>query len=114
MLDIEVDVTGFEPSVAQMDGVMAQIEERMRTAFEEADAGNEPVEDFETEESPPVDDEGVPNYVMKRIDHLFKLVARDREKAPQLKDELDRWGLYELYEDRFLDLFRNSDDPEEL
>ncbi len=113
MLGLDVDVDGFEPSVTQMDGVMAQIEERMRTAFEEADVEGQPVVESEEEDAPPVDEEKVPNYVMKRIEHLFTLVAQDKEKAAQLKDELDRWGLYKLYEDRFLDLFSSSDGPEE-
>ena len=32
----------------------------------------------------------------------------DKAKAIVLKRELDRWDLYKLYEDRFLDLFKES------
>ena len=114
ILGLDVDVTGFDSSVSQMDSVMAQIEERMRSAFEAADSEREPAEEMEEEaESLPASETDVPNYVMRRIENLFKLVAADREKAPQLKEELDRWGLYELYEDRFLDLFRSREESSE-
>ena len=36
-------------------------------------------------------------------------IKSNRNKAPILKKELDRWNLYELYEDRFLDLFRKDE-----
>jgi proteasome assembly chaperone (PAC2) family protein len=107
LLGMETDVSEFEASVRQMDNVMAQIEERMRTAFESAEVEQEVGEEV-AEEPPPSDQNEVPNYVMKRIESLFRQVARDREQAPRLKEELDRWGLYELYEDRFLDLFRQG------
>jgi hypothetical protein len=42
---------------------------------------------------------------MERVEHLFQIVAKDHSRAPELKAELDRWKLYELYENRFLDLF---------
>ena len=47
----------------------------------------------------------VPTYIMDRIEKMFKAAGRDHSKAQSLKDELDKWGLYKLYEDRFLDLF---------
>src|SRR5262245_29036476 len=42
----------------------------------------------------------------KRIEELFAEAARDRSKAFELKQELDRLGAFKEYEDRFLDLFR--------
>ena len=44
-----------------------------------------------------------------RIEELFAAAARDRSKAFELKQELDRFGLFGEYEDRFLDLFRKPD-----
>lgn len=109
LLNMRVDTSGFDEPVKQMDEVMSQIEERMRTAFTERE-GEEGEVDEELAES--VDQEEVPHYVMRRIEQLFQEVATNRKKAPQLKEELDRWGLYELYEDRFLDLFRESGETE--
>jgi len=43
---------------------------------------------------------------MDKIEQMFDEVKKDRSKAPMLKKELDRWKLYELYEHRFLGLFK--------
>lgn len=43
------------------------------------------------------------------IEDLFEHAAQDREAADALKDELDRLGVFEKYEDRFLDLFKSED-----
>ncbi len=48
---------------------------------------------------------GVPRAAVEQIDRLFKEV--DEGATPEiLKRELDRWGLFDFYQDRFLDLFR--------
>jgi proteasome assembly chaperone (PAC2) family protein len=112
VLGVEIDLGGFEAPTRQMDAVMSQIEERMRNAFE----NREPEEGEEgggEESGGPVEDDAVPGYVMNRLEGLFRATARNRAKAGQLKEELDRWGLYELYEDRFLDLFRNREQDED-
>jgi len=53
-----------------------------------------------------VDKKGVPAEARIRIDELFRLVARGELDPRELKVELDRWGLFEEYEDQFLSLFR--------
>jgi proteasome assembly chaperone (PAC2) family protein len=42
----------------------------------------------------------------KRIEGLFEQARKDRSKAFELKQELDRLGVFKEYEDRFLDLFK--------
>jgi proteasome assembly chaperone (PAC2) family protein len=44
-----------------------------------------------------------------RIEELFEVAAKDRSKAFELKQELDRLGLFKQYEDRFLDLFKKTE-----
>jgi hypothetical protein len=56
-----------------------------------------------------IDEEKVPHYVMDKIEKLFHDAAGNRELAAELKKELDRWNLFELYENRFLDLFRDEE-----
>ena len=51
-------------------------------------------------------DRGLPRAARARIDELFGGVARGEVKPSDLKAELDRWGAFREYEDRFLDLFR--------
>jgi len=49
---------------------------------------------------------GVPQAAHVRIRELFAAVRSGDADPRELKTELDRWGLFEEYEDRFLDLFR--------
>ncbi len=47
----------------------------------------------------------VPESARSRIEALFLSAEKNREWALELKSELDRWGVFCEYEDRFLDLF---------
>ena len=47
----------------------------------------------------------IPNGAMHRIEGLFQQVKDGLDPAI-LKKELDRWGLFEQYQDRFFALFR--------
>lgn len=60
----------------------------------------EPDDDLESSESKlGIKDE-------QRIEELFDHAEHDRSKAYELKAELDRLGIFNRYEDRFLDLFK--------
>ena len=48
---------------------------------------------------------GVPKAAVQQIERLFQEIERGAN-PDILKRELDRWGLFEHYEDRFLGLFR--------
>lgn len=49
---------------------------------------------------------GVPKHARFVIERMFEDVEKDRSLAPVLVRELQRWGLFEEYQDRFLDFFR--------
>lgn len=49
---------------------------------------------------------GLPRAARARIEELFAGVARGEVNPTELKRELDRWGAFAEYEDRFLDMFR--------
>jgi hypothetical protein len=51
-------------------------------------------------------DRGLPRAARESIEGMFRAVARGEMDATALKTELDRWGVFDEYEDRFLDLFR--------
>jgi hypothetical protein len=53
-----------------------------------------------------VDSRGVPAEARARIEELFKLAGKGEIEPGELKDELDRWGLFEEYEDRFYTFFK--------
>lgn len=98
LLKIKIDMDNLDEAVLQMSKSMADIEDRIQETF----MSSEMIEDEEIEE------DKVPQYVMEKIENLFQEIKmkRSNEKAAQLKKELDHWNLYNLYEDRFLGLFR--------
>ena len=53
-----------------------------------------------------VDTAGVPTEARYRIEMMFMDVARGDREPHELKDELDKWGVFSQYEDRFLSMFR--------
>jgi hypothetical protein len=53
-----------------------------------------------------VDRDGVPQEARLHIEEMFAQLYRGNIRAGELKNELDRWGLFEAYQDRFLALFR--------
>ena len=53
-----------------------------------------------------VNGSGVPKGARNHIEELFEQVSRDLSRAPELVVELNRWGLFAEYQDRFLALFK--------
>ena len=100
VLSTPIDLSELEASVAEMDQQFATIEERIRQIFPQSADGDE--------EMSGIEDEKVPHYIMEKIEKLFEKAKTDRQVATELKEELDRWNLYELYENRFLDLFEDE------
>jgi len=49
---------------------------------------------------------GLPRAANQSIDSMFRRVESGVGDAQELKEELDRWGVFDRYEDRFLRLFR--------
>lgn len=105
LTNLEVDFTEMaelaETSEQQLTDILTQLEqayERQETA-EEADEEEEEVPEFAAEE--PATEPEHP-----QIEELFRAAMLDRSKAFELKQELDRLGLFDEYEDRFLDLFK--------
>lgn len=55
-----------------------------------------------------MDQAGIPRDARYRLEELFHQVERGESDPSELKVELDRWGLFREYEDRFLSLFRKG------
>jgi uncharacterized protein len=99
---LDFDLEEMRGSIADMDQQLSAIEERIRQLF--------PGEKEADEEVPDIEEDKVPHYIMEKIERLFKKAGQDRSAAQELKKELDKWNLFELYEDRFLDLFEDTKD----
>jgi len=55
-----------------------------------------------------VDPGGVPTDARVKIEEFFSRVASGESAPHELKKELDRWGLFEEYQDRFFALFNRD------
>lgn len=96
-LNFDIDTAELDQYSKEMDDKMALIEDKVKDVFIE-DRGPDM----------PVHEKDVPPAVIEKIEKLFSEARLDKSKAVMLKRELDRWDLYKLHEDRFLDLFRES------
>lgn len=98
MLGLHIDFNELDDYVKDMEERMALIEDKVKDVFT--------IEEEAPESYP--HEKKIPGYIMDRIEKLFIEAKGNRAKASTLKKELDRWDLYKLYEDRFLDLFKNN------
>jgi proteasome assembly chaperone (PAC2) family protein len=103
MSGIELDFTELSEQARNMEQqlgeLLAQVEERLgQQPSEEEGNGGGTIEAKE--------EEGLRAADRERVERLFAQAAKDRAKAFELKQELDRLGAFKEYEDRFLDLFR--------
>ncbi len=55
-----------------------------------------------------IDAGGVPQGARDYIEGLFEQASRNLSRAPELVVELNRWGLFPEYQDRFFALFRRK------
>lgn len=101
---IEVDLT----ELAEQAQAMEQQLERLLTQMEQAYEQHQVVEE-EASPPEPAERERVSARDRQQIEALFEQAAQDRAKAFELKQKLDRLGLFKEYEDRFLDLFKKPD-----
>jgi proteasome assembly chaperone (PAC2) family protein len=117
---VELDLTELEALARnveeQLGEVLARVEERFGDEGDDDEdeddeaASAEPEEDATEEGTEPSPAARRPS-ARARVEELFAAAARDRSKAFELKQELDRFGLFREYEDRFLDLFKTPDAP---
>jgi proteasome assembly chaperone (PAC2) family protein len=100
---LEIDFTELEEQSQIMEQrlgeLLADVEKKLGQQFsaEEDETNSEPSAEPEEKIKPSQE---------KRIEELFSKAEKDRSKSFELKQELDRLGVFKDYEDRFLDLFK--------
>jgi len=52
-----------------------------------------------------IDSGGIPHDARMKVEGLFKMAAKGECEPYELKRELDRWGMFEEYQDRFFAIF---------
>lgn len=138
VLEVFTTLAGIKIDFAQLaeqaqtvkEGLLTMLEKLQDTAREQQeDEESFTVPEFEMEETPDDeadqasddsasekesdgDDQSTPslsNAEQHRVESLFRAAAQDRNKAFELKAELDRLGVFQQYEDRFLDLFKRAE-----
>ncbi len=104
-MDLQVDMDEMDVAVEKIEETMASFEDQIQMVFM-----NMEKDEMEEEGVDQIAEDKVPQHVMARIEQLFWEVTNERskEKALVLKKVLDRWNLYQFYEDRFLNLFRQE------
>ena len=101
---IEVDTTELAEQGKAMEQKLGELLSRMEHSL-----GEPPEETYEEPYVPePPEEPKLSVEEEQNIEELFGQAARDRSKAFVLKQELDRLNLFQDYEDRFLDLFKNN------
>ncbi|MCZ2343258.1 MAG: PAC2 family protein [Bacteroidales bacterium] len=99
---ITVDLEELEEQSTAVDRQLQKLIAHVEESYSSTSEDEEPATS-ESQQEPrlqPVDAD--------RIETLFVEAAQDRSRAFELKRELDRLGVFKVYEDRFLDLFKKS------
>ncbi|MBD3347043.1 MAG: hypothetical protein GF401_18465 [Chitinivibrionales bacterium] len=108
IFDVSLSLDEIKSAASEMDQQLETIEDRIKEFFPNVHEHDEEMSSLNLKE------EEVPQYIMDKIERLFDNVEQDRSKAKVLKDELVRWNLFELYEKRFLDLFKENNWGEDM
>jgi proteasome assembly chaperone (PAC2) family protein len=101
-LDLSELAEQAEAMGQKLGEILAEIERKLQQQ-------NEAVEDEDEFSPEPVEEPKLSAADERRIENLFDKAREDRSKAYELKGELDRLGVFDLYEDRFLDLFKKEE-----
>jgi uncharacterized protein len=105
LANIEIDLSELaqqaEATGHKLQEILTQVEHTIEEQQAQQGDGGEEEFNPQTVEEPPVSPEDE-----QRIEELFKQAREKRSKAYELKGALDRLGVFDLYEDRFLDLFK--------
>jgi predicted ATP-grasp superfamily ATP-dependent carboligase len=111
ILEVFKNMTGLELDVAELAEQARVMEERLGELLSrvEKEYGHREPDEDETAAGQEPEQERLRSADALRLNALFEQARKNRSKAFELKQELDRLGVFKEYEDRFLDLFKKSE-----
>lgn len=109
--DIEIQLEPLARQAAEVDRQLVELFDRLRAGAEEDEETPEEIDlaDETDDEPDPQAAERLDYATRARLEQMFEAARRNRERAFELKKELDRLGVFGQYEDRFLDLFKRAE-----
>lgn len=110
ILEVFVTITGIELDFTELSEQARNMEQQLGELLSrvEKEYGAQFPAEEEGYRSESAEEERVGPAEKQRIEGLFVQAEKDRAKAFELKQELDRLGVFKDYEDRFLDLFKKA------
>jgi predicted ATP-grasp superfamily ATP-dependent carboligase len=102
---IDVDFREIAAQVEALDRQLQRVMDDLETA-EDAEGGEDAADGLPVPPALPSPQEALTDEQRTAIENLFDQARHDRSRAFELKQELDRLGVFRDYEDRFLDLFQ--------
>jgi proteasome assembly chaperone (PAC2) family protein len=108
VLEVFCTMSGIEIDFTELTEQAANIERQLGQLLALAEGNEEVVDEEELPMPESVVEGGLTADDERRIEGLFEQALKQRSKAFELKQELDRLGAFKVYEDRFLDLFKKA------
>ncbi|HMN39314.1 MAG TPA: PAC2 family protein [Phycisphaerales bacterium] len=119
---VTLDTSELDAPAAKVDRILLQLLEQMQAQkgeepgvpeameFDLGEASDEEIA-LSAEDEPPAEPaaKGLDLAARTRIEALFEAARKDRSRSVALKKALDTHGVFKAYEDRFLDLFKQTD-----
>lgn len=109
---IHIDLAELAAHAETVDTALVDLLDRLREQARERGADEElplPEEPADIEETESANEPELDPTSVARIERMFEVAMQDRSQAVRLKEELDRLGVFDKYENRFLDLFRRGE-----
>lgn len=107
IMGLQLDLKPLQEQAQHMEEEINKLLDYLHMGFPLGPIGDEEVEKIKKSLSQLTK---LPLSIKERIEKLFEEAKTNPLKAGELKAELDKWNVYKEYEDRFLDLFRKSQD----
>ncbi len=110
ILELFTEITGLEIDFTELEEQSQIMEQRLGELLADVEKkfGQQLMDEDDEQTFEPPKEEKMDATQEKRIEELFGKAQKERSKAFELKQELDRLGVFKDYEDRFLDLFKKS------